>query len=181
MRDIHGIAFFDRKLWVVCSLDDMVAIYDFDKKSWRKWYPAAPNPSHRDCDIHHFNTIQFQQGQVWLLAHSFGPSRLFRFSYPDPQLISVTTLGVMAHDLFDMFGSVATCSCGEGRLVSSQGQTIKTGAFPRGYASINGNHFVGLSMKASRESRAEQDGMIRRLTATGSTLPITGFLLWEWS
>lgn len=159
LRDVHGIACFDGRLWVTCSFDNMIAMHDLATGNWSRWYPA-PNPAHRGRDVHHFNTIRFLRGQVCLVAHHFGASKLLFFDYPSLQLASVATLGVMAHDLFYQ-GELATCSSGEGCIVNSQGQRLRTGNFPRGVAATGQGTLLGMSINRPRDERQQQDGILR--------------------
>jgi hypothetical protein len=88
-------------------------------------------PLVRDQDVHHFNTITKIDDQVDLLAHN-GPSQIFFFHYPSLELRFVRPLGVQAHNIFSVDGSLATCSSGEGRLLAESGWQLRAGRFPHG-------------------------------------------------
>jgi hypothetical protein len=181
LRDIHGIACFDGRLWVTCSYDNMIAIYDLTQRDWSRWYPA-PNPSHRDRDIHHFNTICFLGGQLCLLAHNFGPSELLFYDYPSLQLDSAVPFGVMSHDLFICDGAIATSSSGDGWLVNRRGQRLRTGNFPRGVETTVEGNLLGMSMHSPRDERQQQNGILRWYSADWQfkadyVLPAVGMVL----
>ena len=160
LRDLHGIASIDDTIWVTCAFDNLVAIFDPDTQNWTKWYPAE-DPVARDRDVHHFNTIAEIDGQLVLLAHNWGSSHVRFYDYSSLELESVRPLGLQAHNLFFVDGSLATCSSGEGLLVSESGWRIRTGAFPRGFASDAQVRVVGLSRNASRDQRPVVDGVVR--------------------
>jgi len=163
LRDVHGIAWFDHRLWVTCSFDNMVAVYDCNSGDWSRWYPA-PNPADRGRDVHHFNTVRRMDNQIWLVAHHFGPSELLVYDYPSLDLDSAIPLGRMAHDLFWLHGAVGTCSSAEGCLVNARGQRLRTGNFPRGVATTRNGNLLGISQNAARSERANQSGVLRWYT-----------------
>ena len=160
LRDVHGIACFDNRLWVTCSFDNMVAIYDFATKSWSQWYPA-PNPEDRGRDVHHFNTIRFVNTKLCLVAHCFGASQLWFYDYPSLQLHNVLSLGEMAHDVIEFEGALATCSSAEGCIVNACGQKLYTGGFPRGVGLTAGGNLVGISLRSTRAERARKDAFLK--------------------
>lgn len=164
LRDLHGIACFDGQLWVTCSYDNLVVIYDLAKRAWSRWYPA-PDPAHRDRDIHHFNSIRLLGGQLCLLAHNFGASALLFYDYPSLQLDSALPLGTMAHDLFYFDNAIATCSSGDGCILNKNGHRLRTGGFPRGVQITSAGNLLGISMESSRSQRQQQDGILRWYTS----------------
>jgi len=181
LRDVHGIACFEDRLWVTCSFDNMVAIYDLKSRDWRQWYPS-PNLADRDRDIHHFNTVRFIGGKIYLIAHNFGPSFLLSYQYPSLQLDATWSLGVTSHDLFYLRDVFATCSSGEGSIVNTAGYRLRTGNFPRGLAATPEGNLLGISLIAKREERSRQHGILRWYTAdwhfkTDFVLPRVGMIL----
>jgi len=158
LRDLHGIASLDYRVWVTCAFDNFVAIFDPATEDWQKWYP---DPLARDRDVHHFNTIAEFGGQVGLLAHNWGESQIFFFNYPSLDLDVVRPLGVQAHNIFWIDSCLATCSSAEGRLVAESGWEVRTGGFPRGFAAADGIQLVGISLNVPRESRNVADGLVR--------------------
>jgi hypothetical protein len=159
----------------------MVAIYDIAAGEWDRWYPA-PNPAHRDRDIHHFNTIDFINGQVYLIAHNFGPSFLMSYDYPSLQLNSTVPLGCSSHGLFLFENTFGTCSSGDGSIVNRGGHRLRTGNFPRGVAMTPQGNLLGMSMCSSRADRPLQDGILRWYSSnwhfkTDFVLPSVGMIL----
>jgi hypothetical protein len=163
LRDLHQILCFDEKLWVTCSFDNMLAIYDLASKEWRRWYPA-PDPADRGRDVHHFNTIAIIDNELCLVAHRFGASELFFFSYPKLQLTRVIRMGRMAHNVFPFHGAIGTCSSEEGRILNTRGQSLEVSGFPRGIAITEQGNLIGISALAEREHRAKQDAIVRSYT-----------------
>lgn len=160
LRDVHGIAALPDSIWVTCSFDNMVAIFQPETNTWRKWYPAV-DPGDRNRDVHHFNTIAKIGDRLALLAHHWGPSQVYFYRYPSLELDSVHALGVQAHNIFDVEGSLATCSSGRGTLESECGWRLRTGNFPRGFAAAGDMRLIGLSQNASRNERNTTDGVVR--------------------
>jgi hypothetical protein len=181
LRDLHGIACFDSKLWVISSFDDLVAVFDTVTHRWIKWYPSIDLAA-RDRDVNHFNTILPAGERICLLAHNNGPSHLLFYDRSSLELCSVLELGREAHDIFAAGGGIATCSSADGLLVSTTGWTVRTGAFPRGIACSEDGILVGLSQVAPRSIRREKSGIVRRFTpqwnwAADYVLPNVGMVL----
>jgi hypothetical protein len=160
LRDLHGIASLDGSVWVTCSFDNLVAIFDTGSRSWRKWYPS-PDPPEGDRDVHHFNTVAKIEDHLVLLAHNWGPSHAFFYRYPSLTLDSIRPLGVQAHNLFFVNDSLATCSSAQGVLAAESGWRLRTGGFPRGFAHAGDLTLVGLSRTATRDERSNLDAVIR--------------------
>jgi hypothetical protein len=163
LRDLHQILCFDGKLWITCSFDNMVAVYDLGSKGWWQWYPA-PDPMDRGRDVHHFNTIAVVDNELCVVAHRFGASELFFFSYPALQLTRILPMGRMAHNVFPFRGALATCSSEEGCIVNTRGESLEVSGFPRGVAMTERGTLVGISALAARGSRANQDAVVRSYT-----------------
>lgn len=160
MRDVHGMALIDDQLWITCSYDNLVAIYDLRTKTWRQWYPAADLTA-RGRDINHFNTIAMLDGRLCLVAHNFGQSHLLFYTYPELHLDSSIALGVQAHDVFNIDRQLATCSSAEGSLISIDGSRIRTGGFPRGVCMTEDAILLGVSMRAERSRRHAVSSVLR--------------------
>jgi hypothetical protein len=161
LRGVHGIASFDNRLWVTCSFDNLIAIYDFGTRNWTKWYPAIDVLA-RDRDVNHFNTIVPVETQICIVAHNRGSSDLLFFDRASRDLCSVTRLGNQSHDLFWVDGQPAICSSGDGELVSTGNWLLRTGGFPRGIASAGSTILVGISVPAARLDRPSLSGVVRR-------------------
>lgn len=150
LRDIHDVAWNDGFLWVTCSYDNMIAIWD--GSCWDQWYPLGKTEV-EPLDRNHFNTFFFEDEYVWLVAHNKGPSDMLQFNRRTRQLVSRISLGNQAHNLWRENGCLYTCSSGEGAIVSTSGLRIETGGFPRGVAFGNGLRCVGVSELAERKAR----------------------------
>lgn len=182
---MHGIAYFDGKLWVTGSFDNLVAVYDPGARRWTKWYPAVDLRA-RNRDVHHFNTIISERDTICILAHNNGPGDLMYYDRSSLDLCGARRLGCQSHDIFPVGDGIGTCSSADGMLVSSTGWTLRTGAFPRGVAFGKDAILVGLSQIARRSVRHETSGFIRRFTTNWITPPIIFFpapgwfwLFWE--
>jgi hypothetical protein len=163
LRDVHGMALFDGKLWITSSFDNMVATFDLVKKKWGKWYPSADIGA-RDRDVNHFNTIVHDGDRICLLAHNNGPSHILFYDRQTLELCSALKLGCQAHDIFWVDGAVTTCSSANGLLISSKGWALRTGAFPRGIAITEEGIVVGISQMAQRSDRHKTSGILRKFT-----------------
>jgi hypothetical protein len=188
MRDLHGIACDGDKLWVTCSYDDAIAIINPDTGTSRWWHPL-PLAEDGVKDQHHFNSVWFEQGRVWVTAHRRGPSRLLAFDrataaagQTHPPLESIA-LGQQAHNGWRQAdGELCTCSSIEGVLLGEHGWRLETGAFPRGVAALAGGWAVGLSALEERNERDFADAELlfydRRWRARGRLrLPRAGMVL----
>ncbi|MGA2601762.1 MAG: hypothetical protein ABSH09_32770 [Bryobacteraceae bacterium] len=163
LRDVHDAALIDGKLFVACSYDNLIAVFDFATGRWEKWYPAADLKA-RDCDANHFNTIAVHDNRIILLAHNNGPSQLFFYDRRSLDLCKVIRLGKWAHDIFRVGGEIAVCSSAEGLLVSTSGWTLRTGGFPRGVDLTGDSILVGISTLADRVNRHQMSSVLRRYT-----------------
>jgi hypothetical protein len=157
LRDMHEIKWRQGCLWVACSFDNMVAI--FDGKTWRQWYPLG-EPGEGERDRNHFNSFMFEKDRVWVLAHNKGDSALLAFDVKTRRQIEKINLGVQAHNIWCKQRELFTCSSGDGRIVGSKGFCLETGGFPRGVARLNHRHYVGVSELAERKNRDFTSGFI---------------------
>lgn len=174
LRDLHGLGFAYRSWWLICSLDDWIALRLPDG-SWRRWWPL-PVRGGGGWDRFHFNTLFFEDGAevdadgptedalVWVLAHRHGPSWLLAF--PAAAALRGETvppvrwlqLGAQAHNIWRSDGVLWTCSSAEGRLVSEDGRSVVTGGFPRGIVRLEKagktlGWVIGVSALAERRRR----------------------------
>jgi hypothetical protein len=163
MRDVHGTACFDGRLWVTCSFDNMLAIYDLATGEWSRWYPA-PHPADRGRDVHHFNTVRKIGNEICLVAHHFGPSELLFYDSVTRQLNSAVSMGAESHDVFLFEDALATCSSSDGWCINASGKRLRTGNFPRGVATTPEGHLLGISLCCDRGQRASQNGILRWYT-----------------
>lgn len=168
LRDLHEIAWHDGKLYATCSYDNMVAV--FDGQRWEEWYPLGkPAPAeaahghasgHGDSDLNHFNSLMFESGRIWVLAHNRGPSELLAFSLPGREHVETIALGNCGHNIWREQGQLMSCSSAEGRIVGVQGFKLDTGGFPRGIASDASTRCVGVSALSERKERDLNTGKL---------------------
>ena len=150
LRDIHEIAWRGGKLWVTCSFDNMIAL--FDGASWERWFPLGIGPD-EPCDANHFNSFMFEDDRVWILAHNRGASELLAFSLHTRTLVQRVTLGNCGHNIWREDSQLFTCSSAEGKLLGERGFLLETGGFPRGVAFAGNTRCVGISEQAERQAR----------------------------
>ena len=159
LRDIHQIAWFDERLWVTCSFDDMIAVHD--GVAWGRWAPQFPpviDPTRpvRDVesDRHHFNSFFVAGDEVGLLAHNHGPSDLHFFDRRTRSFRrTMSSVGAQAHNVWRNADAFVTCSSIEGRLVGTDGWALATGGFPRGVCFDADHRAVGISALSERGQR----------------------------
>ena len=188
LRDLHGIARRENTLWVVCSFDDTIGIYDLQTRKWIWWHPL-PIIESAGHDQYHFNTLAFEGDLVWVLAHRRGPSWLLAF--PVEAALSERTvapvrkveLGHQAHNIWRQpDGELCTCSSIEGVLVGERGWQLETGGFPRGVASTPWGWVVGVSALKERKDRDFSEAQLKFFNNSWEqtselTLPAVGMVL----
>lgn len=152
LRDIHQILWHHDRLWVTCPFENSVAIYDPAGRHWVAWYPLGL-PEDGPKDINHFNSLAIFDQRLCIVAHNKGASDLLFFQLPDCTLVDTIRLGQQAHNVWRHGNGWATCSSGEGKLVSTDGWTVETGGFPRGMAVLGEETCIGISEIAERHQR----------------------------
>ncbi|CAD9218334.1 conserved hypothetical protein [Burkholderia cenocepacia] len=163
MRDIHQVLVHDGKLWVTCSFDNMVAVYD--GLSWSAWYPLG-RPVVEPFDVNHFNSLTGFGNELAVVAHNLYAvsgrgSEIHFFSLPDLQWLRSVPLGIHSHNAWWHNGELMTCSSYEGRLLGERGFSVPTSGFPRGLAASDDAYFVGISEFAARSDRDLGNGWIK--------------------
>lgn len=158
LRDMHQIAWFDDRLFVTCSFDDAIAV--FDGTRWERWIPELPQEvaaarPRRDAanDRYHYNSFFVEPEQIVLLAHNHGPSNLDWFDRRSRAFRRTLPLGVQAHNVWHEGHRLWTCSSMEGKLVADDGSEVVTGGFPRGVAFGALVRAFGLSALSERGQR----------------------------
>jgi hypothetical protein len=158
LRDIHQIAWFDERLWMTCSFDDMIAVHD--GAAWERWTPEFPpviDPTRSirdvDSDRHHFNSFFVASDEVALLAHNHGPSDLHFFDRRTRSFRRTVSLGSQAHNVWRDDDAFVTCSSIEGKLVGTNGWSLATGGFPRGVCFDADHRAIGISALSERGQR----------------------------
>ncbi len=152
LRDIHQILLHRDSLWVTCAFDNCIAIYERNHQQWETWYPLGI-PQSDSKDVNHFNSLSVFNETLCMIAHNKGDSDLLFFQLPDRILTGSIQLGKQAHNIWQRGLAWATCSSGEGKLVSADGWTMETGGFPRGIAFLGAETCVGISEVAERSQR----------------------------
>lgn len=158
LRDMHEIAWHHGKLWVTCSFDNMVAM--FDGRTWTPWYPLG-EPTEARRDVNHFNSFHFEGGTVCVLAHDWGPSTLHFFDAASLLATRSIPLGVQAHNVWREGEQLFTCSSGEGCIRGTEGFQVATGGFPRGVARDRATRLVGISELKERSERDLSTGLVQ--------------------
>ena len=160
LRDVHGIACFDNRLWVTCSFDNMVAIYDFRLRQWSQWYPA-PNPADRGRDVHHFNTIRFVNNKLCLVAHCFGRVSSGFMTTQACNFIMCCRWGNGPRCNRVSRGCCDVQFCGRLHCERLRPK-VYTGGFPRGVGLTAAGNLVGISIRRStRAERAGKDAFLK--------------------
>lgn len=150
LYDLHQIMYFDNKLWVTCSFNNMVAIYNFT--SWNEWYPSE-NIKDRNKDINHFNSFWIYRENLYVLAHNFGKSEVYKFSYPNLLLIEKFKIGNQAHNIWGYKDEIFVCDSANGKVISNKGFCKEIGGFTRGVVIQDKFYFIGTSDIAERKQR----------------------------
>ncbi len=159
LRDIHQILLRQNRLWVTCAFDNCIAIYDGDSHQWMEWHPLGV-PQDEPKDMNHFNSLEIFDQHLCVVAHNKGDSDLLFFQLPDYTLVNTVRLGKQAHNVWRRGSAWATCSSGEGKLVSTDGWTVETGGFPRGVVFLGEEICVGVSEIAERNQRDFTTGQL---------------------
>jgi predicted SAM-dependent methyltransferase len=157
LRDMHQITYHAGRLWVTCSYDDMIAIYDGE--NWKKWYPCLENADLPDQ--YHFNSILFDGDKILVLAHNYGQSEIWICSLPDLQVERKVSLGYLAHNIWKINGVLYTCSSGSGSIESTAGFKVDVGGFPRGVAITDDLICLGVSEDVEQDRRDTTSGSIQ--------------------
>ena len=154
LRDVHQIAWFDRRLWVTCSHDDQIAIWD--GVGWERWLPEGTSATDGDSvepDRYHYNSFYAAGDEFAVVAHNHGPSIVHFFGVGTRSWRRSMPLGNQAHNLWREGDAYVTCSSIEGRLVADTGWELRTGGFPRGVACTSSERAIGISALRERGQR----------------------------
>lgn len=158
LRDMHQIQYYSGKIYITCSFDNMIAIYDLKTKNWSQWFP---NESVKFKDVNHFNSIFVKDDSLYLLAHNFGDSMIYKFDTCNLQLVKQQIIiGKQAHNIWMNDGDLYTCSSGEESIKSTGGFVKVLSGFLRGITFSSELCFVGSSEKVERKDRDMTDGKI---------------------
>jgi len=162
LRDLHQILWHAGKLWLTCSMDNLIALYEGGQ--WSKWYPSPEGVAGKD--VNHFNSIYLKGHELHVLAHNLQrPSEIWRFECDSRCLIERRSIGSGAHNIWIDKGEYTVCSSHQGMLLKESGDAYFTGGFPRGLAITGELVLLGLTMFAPREMRDATSGRILVLDA----------------
>jgi hypothetical protein len=129
----------------------MIAI--FQDNIWMKWWPLG-RPLSGPADVNHFNSIEFVDGRLCLLAHNLSrPSEILVCNRDTLEIEERLTLGSQAHNIWKQTAEWCTCDSANGRLAGSAGFEVITGGFPRGISIGEDFSLVGISEIAERGER----------------------------
>jgi hypothetical protein len=160
LRDMHEILWHAGKLWITCSFDNMVAIFEPATGRWEVWHPLGPTPE-APYDVNHLNSLAVAGGELLIVAHNFGASELLRFDMASRRLLGRTPFGVQSHNIRRLGdGTLVTCSSGEGALIGDNGWRLAVGGFTRGLLLDGKERYVGISEIAERKDRDLTTGRI---------------------
>jgi hypothetical protein len=160
LRDMHEILWHDGRLWITCSFDNMVAVYDCASMRWDPWYPLGTDPVN-PFDRNHFNSLAVSEGSLLVIAHNRGPSELLRFDLRTMRLQERMPFGNQSHNIrTTRDGALMTASSGEGALISTNGWRLDVGGFTRGIMLDKRENYVGISEIAERSDRDLTTGRI---------------------
>lgn len=158
LRDIHQIEYHLGKLYITCSFDNMVAIYDIKNDSWLQWFP---NKNIKYKDVNHFNSFLIEGTSIYLLAHNFGDSIVYRFNINNLEDIQEEfLLGRYSHNIWKENNKIFLLSSGEESMRSTEGCIKVLDGFLRGLSISEHYYFVGSSEKVERKERDMTDGRI---------------------
>ena len=157
LRDMHQVAWFDDRLWVTCSFDDMVATYDGVR--WERWRPLGA-PDAGSVDRYHFNSLMVTDAEIVVLAHNHGPSDMHFFDRRSRRLLRTLRLGEQAHNIWGEGGEYFTCSSIHGKLTAANGWERGLGGFTRGVSIAAPWRVAGISTLTERVNRDWTSGVL---------------------
>lgn len=156
MHDIHQIAWHEDKLYVSCTWNNMIAIYD--GTNWEQWFPSPDFK--QQYDINHFNSFFFERDIVWILAHNFGESELLGFSIANKKLVERIKMGFFAHNIWRENGQLYVCSSKDSKILGDNGFMLELHGWLRGVAFAENFRSIGSSQFAARDKRRTTDGRL---------------------
>ncbi len=156
LKDIHQIRVIDSKLYVTCTGDNMIALYN--GREWEQWYPNE----FRNQDTNHFNSLHHDEKHIYLMAHNWGESEVYVFDRKNRELLRKIKMGKCAHDIWlDENDTLYTLSSEESRLIDSHNHTtLALEGFPRGIVKTDNHSYIGISERVERNIRDFVDGKI---------------------
>lgn len=170
---VHQIRWHEGFLWVANTRQNVLWKVAPDGEIVGQWtgsrrFDYAPqNPGELTCrvrasaDYHHYNSIAFRDGRIYVLAHNGATKGRSRRSFMvtlDAGLREVDRrqdIGLACHDLLFHGDDLYICNSGEGTLLRNFQAVARTGYFVRGLAQIGSLLIVGGSVpRGDPEKRA---------------------------
>lgn len=171
---VHQVRWHEGFLWVTNSRQNVVwkvrpdgeivgewtgsQRFDYDLENTDELLARVSASTH----YHHYNSIAFRAGRVYVLAHNSARADKSRRSFLvtlDDELREVerrTDVGKACHDLLFCGDDLYICNSGEGTLLRNFEPVLRTGHWLRGLARIGSILIVGGSMpKADPAERAK--------------------------
>jgi len=162
LRDVHQVYFFDEALWVVCTWNDLIAIYR--EGDWECWYPLG-NPGDNCAGSYHFNSIFAAAERIYIGGSVDRIGFLWEFDRRSREHLNTRALGYGSHNLWCEGEVVHTLSSLTGAAVGTDGSVsvISRGNFVRGVVAGTESAWFGVSTRAKRGQREFSDAMIVNL------------------
>jgi hypothetical protein len=167
IRDVHQIVYHADLLHIVSSYDDAIVQYDILHRQWRTWYPFGAHEDEEERDQHHINSVWFRGSNPILLG--LRPNGWVAEFDKHRHQIYRKEFGSGSHNVWEQGGQLWTCSSNEGAIVSEEGKRIDIhpNAFVRGFATLDGLIYAGISQMRVRARRHDSDCSIAQITSDG--------------
>lgn len=172
--NVHQVRWYEGFLWVTNTRQNVVwkvapegrivgewtgsQRFDYDRKDTGELVRQISASTH----YHHYNSIAFRSGLIYILAHNSARADKSRRSFLvtlDPTLRTLEqrdNVGKASHDLFFHRDDLYICNSGEGTLLKNFQPVVQTDHYLRGLAQIGSILIMGGSMpKADPEARAK--------------------------
>jgi hypothetical protein len=107
---VHQIIWYDGLLWVCSTNDDSIVVSTENGEVVQRWHPA-PDFDPDDPAKDHINSIWFDHGYVYVVAHGFhhGTPAIHKFSYPEFQPVGNYPSVKNGHNVYVDDGNLLTC------------------------------------------------------------------------
>lgn len=176
LRDLHQICYFDDKLWVCATHDNMIAIYGFP--GWETWYPFGEPADPTKPDSHHINSIWVDGDEIFLVGHSGTTGCVHVFDRVTREHRRTLDFGRYAHNVWRENGQLQVLSSLEGCILSEDGtrRPVSPGNFVRGAVVTGQRLYVGVSENVNRAEREKGSCEVVRLDPSGRTQSIMGLV-----
>lgn len=159
LRDLHGSGWYDGKLWVCATHDNMIAI--FDEEGWEQWYPFGQSRNPVDRDRNHINSIYFDQEEIILLGNKNNTGTLWAFDRTSRFPLWNLELGQGSHNIWKDKGYLFILSSATGNILLDKGASIPVGGYCRGISFGKDNIYIGVSETAHRQARSTSNAKIQ--------------------